>query len=303
MLMQTPPIPENIKKTIININGEICKPEDAKISVFDRGFLFGDSVYEVAKTYQGIPFLLQEHLDRLWKSASRLEMHLTVSQNDVSAEVNKALAELGVEEAYFRIILTRGQGPISLDPGEGVKNNLIIIAQEHLPFPSSWYENGVNVVITNVVRVSKESVDPNVKSGNYLNNVMAFMQAKREKAFDSIMLNHKGYVTQGTTSNVWIVKDNTIKTPPLQAGILEGITRKTLLQLAKSDDLLKIEQVNFTAEELINADECFLTSTMKEIVPVTQVDNSPIGAGTVGPLTVKLHSLYSDFVKRTVEGL
>ena len=301
--MQTPPIPENLKKTIININGEICKPEDAKISVFDRGFLFGDSVYEVAKTYQGIPFLLQEHLDRLWKSASRLEMLLTVSQNDVSAEVNKALAELGVEEAYFRIILTRGEGPISLDPGEGVKNNLIIIAQEHLPFPSSWYENGVHVVITNVVRVSKESVDPNVKSGNYLNNVMAFMQAKREKAFDSIMLNHKGHVTQGTTSNVWIVKDNTIKTPPLQAGILEGITRKTLLQLAKSDDSLKIEQVNFTAEELINADECFLTSTMKEIVPVTQVDNSPIGTGTVGPLTVKLHSLYSDFVKRTVEGL
>ena len=301
--MQTPPIPENSKKTIININGKICKPEDAKISVFDRGFLFGDSVYEVAKTYQGIPFLLQEHLDRLWKSASRLEMLLTVSQNDVSAEVNKALAELGVEEAYFRIILTRGEGPISLDPGEGVKNNLIIIAQEHLPFPSSWYENGVHVVITNVVRVSKESVDPNVKSGNYLNNVMAFMQAKREKAFDSIMLNHKGHVTQGTTSNVWIVKDNTIKTPPLQAGILEGITRKTLLQLAKSDDSLKIEQVNFTAEELINADECFLTSTMKEIVPVTQIDNSPIGTGTVGPLTVKLHSLYSDFVKRTVEGL
>tara|TARA_Y100001970_G_C14220383_1_gene852291 strand:+ start:699 stop:1604 length:906 start_codon:yes stop_codon:yes gene_type:complete len=301
--MQTPPIPENSKKTIININGEICRPEDAKISVFDRGFLFGDSVYEVAKTYQGIPFLLQDHLDRLWKSASRLEMHLTISQDDVSAEVNKALAELGVEEAYFRIILTRGEGPISLDPGEGVKNNLIIIAQEHLPYPSTWYENGVHVVITNVVRVSKESVDPNVKSGNYLNNVMAFMQAKREKAFDSIMLNYKGYVTQGTTSNVWIVKDNTIKTPPLQAGILEGITRKTLLQLAKSDDSLKIEQVNFTAEELINADECFLTSTMKEIVPVTQVDNSPIGTGTVGPLTVKLHSLYSDFVKRTIEGL
>ena len=301
--MQTPPIPENSKKTIININGEICRPEDAKISVFDRGFLFGDSVYEVAKTYQGIPFLLQDHLDRLWKSASRLEMHLTISQDEVSAEVNKALAELGVEEAYFRIILTRGEGPISLDPGEGVKNNLIIIAQEHLPYPSTWYENGVHVVITNVVRVSKESVDPNVKSGNYLNNVMAFMQAKREKAFDSIMLNYKGYVTQGTTSNVWIVKDNTIKTPPLQAGILEGITRKTLLQLAKSDDSLKIEQVNFTAEELINADECFLTSTMKEIVPVTQVDNSPIGTGTVGPLTVKLHSLYSDFVKRTIEGL
>ena len=301
--MQTPPIPESSMKKIININGKIYNSEDAKISVFDRGFLFGDSIYEVAKTYQGIPFLLQDHLDRLWKSASRLEMPLTFSQNDVSAEVNKALAELRVEEAYFRIILTRGQGAISLDPGEGVKNNLIIITQEHLPYPSWWYEKGVHVVITNVVRVSKESVDPNVKSGNYLNNVMAFMQAKREKAFDSIMLNYKGYVTQGTTSNVWIVKDNTIKTPPLQAGILEGITRKTILQLAKSDDSLKIEQVNFTAEELINADECFLTSTMKEVVPVTQVDNSPIGTGTVGQMTVKLHSLYSDFVKRTIEGL
>ena len=301
--MQTPPLPTaNIKK-VININGRVFSPEEAKISVFDRGFLFGDSIYEVARTYEGIPFLLQDHLDRLWKSASRLEMPLLYDQDQISAEVNKTLAELGVEESYFRIVITRGEGDISLDPGEEIKNNLIIIAQEHLPYPTWWYEKGVHVVITNVVRVSKESVDPNVKSGNYLNNVMAFMQARREKAFDSIMLNSNGYVTQGTTSNIWIVKNNTIKTPPLQAGILEGITRKTLLQLAKTDDDLAIEQVNFTAEELINADECFMTSTMKEIVPITQVDNSPIGAGTVGQMTVKLHSLYSNFVKRTVEGL
>ena len=301
--MQTPPLPTaNIKK-VININGRVFSPEEAKISVFDRGFLFGDSIYEVARTYEGIPFLLQDHLDRLWKSASRLEMPLLYDQDQISAEVNKTLAELGVEESYFRIVITRGEGDISLDPGEEIKNNLIIIAQEHLPYPTWWYEKGVHVVITNVIRVSKESVDPNVKSGNYLNNVMAFMQARREKAFDSIMLNSNGFVTQGTTSNIWIVKNNTIKTPPLQAGILEGITRKTLLQLAKTDDDLAIEQVNFTAEELINADECFMTSTMKEIVPITQVDNSPIGAGTVGQMTVKLHSLYSNFVKRTVEGL
>ena len=218
------------------------------------------------QTYQGIPFLLQDHLDRLWKSASRLEMPLTFSQNEVSSEVNKALAELGVEEAYFRIILTRGQGEISLDPGEGVKNNLIIIAQEHLPYPSWWYEKGVHVVIL-MLFVSLKSLWT-LTSNQETTSITLWpsCKAKREKAFDSIMLNHKGYVTQGTTSNVWIVKDNTIKTPPLQAGILEGITRKTLLQLAKSDDSLKIEQINFTAEELINADECFLTSTMKEVV-------------------------------------
>ena len=301
--MQTPPLPITDVIKVININGHIFSPQEAKISVFDRGFLFGDSIYEVARTYEGIPFLLQDHLDRLWKSASRLEMPLVYDQDQISAEVNKALAELGVEEAYFRVIITRGEGDISLDPGEEAKNNLIIIAQEHLPYPTWWYEKGVHVVITNVVRVSKESVDPNVKSGNYLNNVMAFMQARREKAFDSIMLNSSGYVTQGTTSNIWIVKNNTIKTPPLQAGILEGITRKTLLQLAKTDEELDIEQANFTAEELINADECFMTSTMKEVVPITQVDNSPIGAGTVGQMTVRLHSLYSNFVKRTVEGL
>ena len=221
--MQTPPLPTaNIKK-VININGRVFSPEEAKISVFDRGFLFGDSIYEVARTYEGIPFLLQDHLDRLWKSASRLEMPLLYDQDQISAEVNKTLAELGVEESYFRIVITRGEGDISLDPGEEIKNNLIIIAQEHLPYPTWWYEKGVHVVITNVIRVSKESVDPNVKSGNYLNNVMAFMQARREKAFDSIMLNSNGFVTQGTTSNIWIVKNNTIKTPPLQAGILEGI--------------------------------------------------------------------------------
>jgi len=301
--MQTPPIPESSIRKVININGQIFSPDEAKISIFDRGFLFGDSIYEVARTYEGIPFLLQEHLDRLWKSASRLEMPLCYTQDQLSAEVNKTLAELDAGEAYFRIIITRGEGEISLDPGENIKNNLIIVAQEHRPYPTWWYEKGVHAVITNVVRVSKESVDPNVKSGNYLNNVMAFMQAKREKAFDSIMLNSQGYVTEGTTSNIWIVKNNTIKTPPLQAGILEGITRKTLLQLAKMDEGPAIEQVNFTAEELINADECFLTSTMKEIIPVTQVDNSPIGAGTVGAMTIRLHTIYSDYVKKVVQGL
>ena len=285
--------------TVVSINGKIMFKEDAKISIFDRGFLYGDSVYEVIRTYEGIPFLLQEHLDRLWQSASKLDMAFSFDESHIVKEVNTCLGELGKESAYIRIIVTRGQGPLQLDPVSAGANNIVVIAKEFKEYPREWYENGVNILISHVERTSIRAIDPNIKSGNYLNNIMAFIHAKKQKAFDAIMLNNEGFITEGTTHNIWVVKNGKAYTPPLHAGILEGITRKTILILAKKNGI-EVEQKNMPAEDLINADECFMTSTTKEVIPVTQVNNAPIGTGEPGAITSKLHSLYRDFIKQQI---
>lgn len=294
--MTTPPLPPFEEKIYVNINGKVFNSENAKISVLDRGFLYGDSIYEVTRTYSGVPFLLQEHLDRLWHSASKLHMHLDFSQEQIIHQVNSVLAELESENAYIRIIITRGEGAITLDPTKPEKNNLVIIVKEQPENPSWWYDKGVNVVIADIQRIHKGAVDPNVKSGNYLNNVMAIMQAKNEGAFDAIMLNQEGFVTEGSTNNIWMVKDGEIFTPPLSAGILEGITRKSLLHLARKNEI-HVYQKNISPEDVINADEVFLTATTKEIIPITQVDNSPVGIGTPGPIFKKLRKIYTSFIK------
>lgn len=285
--------------TVVSINGKIMFKEDAKISIFDRGFLYGDSVYEVIRTYRGIPFLLQEHLDRLWHSASKLEMGFPFDQNQIVKEVNTCLGELGKESAYIRIIVTRGQGPLQLDPVSAGPNNVVVIAKEFKGNPKEWYKEGVNILISHVERTSIRAIDPNIKSGNYLNNIMAFIHAKKQRAFDAVMLNSNGHITEGTTHNIWVVKNGKAFTPPIHAGILEGITRKTILVLAKKNGI-EVDQVNMTAEDLINADECFMTSTTKEIIPVTQVNNAPIGTGEPGELTKTLHKLYQDFIKQQI---
>jgi len=285
--------------SIVNINGKISKAIDAKISVFDRGFLFGDSAYEVIRTYQGIPFLLHEHLKRLWHSAAKMEMPIRFSEDQIIKEVNSTLGELGVQSAYVRIMVTRGESPPFLDPSLSGPNNLIIIAREFKENPNSWYEKGVNIVISNVERTSAKSFDPNIKSGNYLNNVMAYMTAKKEGAFEAVMLNSLGHLTEGTTSNIWMVKENKVLTPPLSAGLLDGITRKTILILAKKNGLI-VEQRNLTPDDLINADEAFLTATTKEVVPITRVNGSPIGAGEPGKITLTILKHYRAFIQEQI---
>lgn len=285
--------------SIVNINGKITKAADAKISVFDRGFLFGDSAYEVIRTYEGIPLLLHEHLKRLWHSASKMEMSIRFSEDQIIKQVNATLGELGVQSAYIRIMVTRGESPPFLDPSLSGPNNLVIIAREFKENPKIWYEKGVNVIISNIERTSAKAFDPNIKSGNYLNNVMAYMHAKKEGAFEAIMLNSIGHLTEGTTSNIWMVKDNKISTPPISAGLLDGITRKTVMVLAKKNGLA-IEQKNLTPDDLVNADEAFLTATTKEVVPITRIDNAPIGTGEPGKITLSILKLYRAFIHEQI---
>ena len=286
-----------MEEILISINGKFCNPQNAKISIFDRGFLYGDSVYEVTRSYEGIPFLLEEHLDRLWRSASLVGMDLTTSKEEISKNIYQCIEMLKIENVYIRIIVTRGEGPLDLDPTIPTKNNVIIIAKKQLPNPSWWYEKGVSFIITNVLKIPKKTIDPNCKSGNYLPNIMAMKEAKEAGAFDAMMLNHKGYITEGTTNNSWMIdKKNTIITPPLKAGILQGLTREVLIQLIKKKKL-DFEERNFTPEEIMKAKEVFLTSSTKEIVPITKIDNVDIADGKPGKITKKLILLYSSFIK------
>ncbi len=284
-----------LSKEIISINGTISKPGEALISVMDRGFLYGDSVYEVTLTYNKIPFLLDEHLDRLYRSAKSIHMKFSFSREDLVNEIFKIVEKLTGDRLYIRIIVTRGIGEINLDPAASKTNNLVIIGRQLPVYPKSWYTEGVSLIVSDVLRNSKRSIDPNVKSGNYLNNVLAMAEAKEKGAFDAMMLNHKGNITEGTTSNIWIVEGSKFITPPLEAGLLGGITRKSLLILASKNGL-EVSEENITPERLKKADECFLTSSTKEIVPIIKVDETLIGTGKPGAKTQNLHQIYKKFV-------
>ena len=283
-------------KTLVNINGNIVTPELATVSVFDRGFLYGDSIYEVTMTKDGIPFMIEPHLDRLESSAQKIGLPLPFSRAEIIQQVITTVKKLGAVKCYVRIVCTRGEGEITLDPTADQIGNFILITKELPEYPRSWYDKGVWMVVSDVVRNHKRATDPSVKSGNYLNNVMAMGEAKRAGAFDAIMLNHKGMVSEGTTSNIWMVKDNKFITPPLDAGLLGGITRQSLLDLGKAKGLDMMEE-NFSPEQMKAADEVFLTSTTKEIMPIVKIDQQVIADGQPGVNTRKLHALYQELMQ------
>lgn len=280
----------------ININGNIVDPENAWISVLDRGFLYGDSIYEVTFTINSKPFMLTEHLERLWFSASRLALPIHLTREELEQEIEKTLSALAAPRAYMRVIITRGAGEISLDPNTAGRNNMVIITKTLGENPAWWYEKGVSVIIADTMRNPKNSIDPNIKSGNYLNNVLAMAEARDVGVFDAIMLNHEGNVSEGTTSNIWSVRNGEFITPPLEAGLLSGITRKTLIRLARENGLT-VREANITPTELMSADEVFLTSSTKLIVPITQIDSRPVGNGAPGPTSLNLLEIYSQWIE------
>tara|TARA_R110000868_G_C10952584_1_gene767925 strand:- start:188 stop:1084 length:897 start_codon:yes stop_codon:yes gene_type:complete len=282
-------------KTLVNINGQILSPEQANVSVFDRGFLYGDSIYEVTMTLDNVPFMVEDHMDRLEKSANKIGLPLPFPRGEIVKQLISTVKSLGVKKSYVRIVCTRGAGEITLDPTKEQTGNFILICKELHPNPEQWYSKGVWMVIADVVKKHQRATDPSVKSGNYLNNVMAMAEAKQAGAFDAIMLNHQGMVSEGTTSNIWMVKDGKFITPPLDAGLLGGITRKSLLDLGQNQGL-KMSEANFSPEQMKAADEVFLTSTTKEIVPIVKIDDQIIGSGQPGVNTRKLHAMYQDLM-------
>ncbi len=289
---------EKLKKLFpqgkVNINGEIFNPEEAQISIFDRGFLYGDSVYETFPAYNKKPLFLDDHIERLWNSAALLSLELSYSKEEIIKEMNKIIQATGLDDIYLRIIITRGESSIGLisdDP----ENNLIIIAKDLPVNPDWWYEKGVSVYITGILRNDPKATNSNSKSENYLNNIMAHMDARKHNFYDAVMANKEGHITEGTTNNTWMVKDNTIYTPPLTAGLLRGITREKVLEAIKSKTQYQVKEANFTTQEFLNADEAFLTSSLRGVVPITQINQNVLGKGP-GKITRDLIEKYQELV-------
>jgi branched-chain amino acid aminotransferase len=284
---------------MVNINGALMPPDRAFISVFDRGFLYGDSIYEVFRTYRGRLFEVSAHLARLRRSAERIALTLPVPEAELLHQVEMTLQAASLPgDAYIRIIVTRGAGEISLDPGAAVDPAWVILVKEiKLPAPE-LYQKGVRVELVDVRRNSRDALDPAAKTGNYLNSVLALGQAKQRGGEEALMLNKEGHLTEGSSSNVFLVRSGKLLTPNLEAGILEGITRQLVLELARNSLKLPVEERPITADELLSADEVFLTSTLREVLPVVAVGERRIGKGEPGPVTLQLLKAFRERTRR-----
>lgn len=279
---------------LININGEFFDEQSAKISVFDRGFLYGDSVYEATRTFNRVPFRMDNHLERLFLSARKIELTPTLNKEEILTRIMKTIKHSPHENITLRIILTRGtNSDLGLDPALSTSNNLIIITKEISPNPDWWLKTGLSMIF---YQKHSTQVGSLPKSGNYQENILAHKAALLKNAYDAIMINHEGYATEGTTSNIWIIKKGIILTPPLADGVLEGLTRKTLFEMAKSEKITIIEK-SLTPDEITEADECFISSTTRNLVPVTNIEGQPIGNGRPGKMTLDLLASYLRFVQ------
>ncbi len=282
-----------MSKYLININGELFDETNALISVFDRGFLYGDSVYEATRTFNRKAFRLNHHLDRLFSSAKKIELSPTLTREEITTQIEKTILASPFENINLRIVLTRGtNSDLGLDPDLSSENNLIIFTKAIPPNPDWWLSDGVSMIFH-----TKESSHkgPLPKSGNYQENVKAFKEATKRSAFDAIMVSPEGLVLEGTTSNIWLAKNGLILTPPLSDGVLEGLTRKTIFEMALKSEF-RIQEQSLTKIDFLSADECFLTSTTRNIVPVTMIEGQKISNGKPGKLTLELLKSYLDYL-------
>jgi branched-chain amino acid aminotransferase len=281
--------------TLASIDFEIMPVKDARVSIFDRGFLFGDSVYEVVRTYDGRPLALERHFNRLKRSAQALGFDLPFDGATLAAHFSELVERLGRDSCYLRVIVTRGSYDIALCPPEKVKPSTVIIAGPLPPWPDEYYEKGITLVTVGIRRNPRGALNPMIKSGNYLNNVLATIEAREAGATEAVMLNAEGHVTESSTANIFFVKEGTLYTPPLEAGILDGVSRYVAMELAVRLAVDCTERL-FGPEELHAADEVFLTSTTREVMPVREVDQKPIPSP--GPVTTRLLREFREYVRQ-----
>ncbi len=289
-------------KPKVNINGEIFSPENAKISVFDHGLLYGDGVFEGIRFYNSKIFKFDEHIDRLDQSARHILLKLPMSLNEIKQETIKTIKASNMKDGYIRLIVTRGVGTLGISPYKCEKAQLIIIVDIISLYPEELYENGMEIITVPTQRNMSEAVSPRVKSLNYLNNVLAKIEAVNAGFEEAIMLNKYGFVAECTGDNIFIVKNKTVITPPAYMGALEGITRNTVMEIAtemgKNSDI-SVKQRVMSRHDVFSSDECFLTGTAAEVIPVTKVDGRPIGNGKVGEITETLRKAFLELTQTT----
>jgi branched-chain amino acid aminotransferase len=272
----------------VSVNGRISSERDAVISVFDHGFLYGEGIYETMRTYHGRLFLYDRHMRRLRNSARMIELPVPFSDQQLAQQIHdttKAASLAG--EAYVRVLVTRGIGELTYDPQATPVPSVVIIVKPHVDPTAETYDKGVRAVICDIVRNHPNTVNPMIKSNNLLNSALAMQEALKRGAFEGIMRNYKGELTECTTSNLFIVRGGAAVTPPLAAGLLPGITREFIFDVGKEIGVPIVEET-LRDEDLFSADEAFLTSTTRELVPIVTVDDRSIGSGTPGPVTKKL---------------
>jgi branched-chain amino acid aminotransferase len=285
--------------TRIFIDGEV-RDETATVPILDRGFLYGDSVYEVTRTIQGLPVDLSRHLERLERSAALILM-APPPREQVSSAIARTLAEAGNPDSYIRIVVTRGEGELGLDPALSDRPRLVVIVRSLALPPQRLYDEGVPVALVGVLRIPRQAFDPAAKSGNYLNNILALAEAKRSGGYESIMCNVEGRLVEGSTSNLFLVKGGELLTPSLDDGLLHGITRRRVLELAAAEGI-PTREAHLVPADLKGAAEGFLTSSVRGVLPISTVDGNPLGEGRPGEITRRLLALYDRFLARVASG-
>jgi len=275
----------------VYINGKLYPKEEAKVSVFDHGLLYGDGVFEGIRCYNGNIFKLEEHIDRLYDSAEAISLQIQLGRDQLKDAILSTLKANNLKDSYIRLVVTRGVGKLGLDPFNCETPQLVIITDTIQLYPKELYEKGLDAIIVQTIRNHSKALNPTIKSMNYLNNILAKIECLRAGAAEGIMLNTDGYVAECTGDNIFIVKDNEIFTPPVSAGILIGITRNVVIELAKEANIT-VKEEQLTEDDLYNADECFLTGTAAEIIPVANIDGRKIATGKPGKITLSLLKKY-----------
>ena len=280
----------------IYINGTLYAKEDAKVSVYDHGLLYGDGVFEGMRSYGGKVFRLSQHLDRLWYSAKAIWLEIPISPEEMADAVIATLQANAIDDGYVRLVVTRGAGTLGLDPNRTRDPQVIIIADHITLYPEEFYQNGLEIVTVSTVRNHPAALSPRIKSLNYLNNILAKIEGLQAGCVEALMLNHKGEVAECTGDNIFLVRDGQLYTPSVDAGILEGITRNAVIELAGAAGLA-VHETPLAKHDVYIADECFLTGSAAEVVPVVKVDSRAIGNGSPGPISRNLKARFHELTR------
>ena len=281
----------------VYISGKLYDKENATVSVYDHGLLYGDGVFEGIRSYGGKVFRLQEHLDRLWYSAKAIWLEIPMTRQAMAKAIEDTLAVNGIKDGYIRVVVTRGVGTLGLDPNKCETPQVIIITDRIELYPPELYQQGLEIVTVSTMRNHPAALSPRIKSLNYLNNILAKIEGLQAGCVEALMLNHKGEVAECTGDNIFLIRSGKLLTPPNEAGILEGITRAAVMELAVQAGI-EVREVPLTKHDVYIADECFLTGTAAEVVPVVKVDSRKIGDGTPGPITRNLMDRFHELTRQ-----